>query len=362
MKTKGFPDIFLLKPNRVWRAYRGGLLLDILEEKQNPQDGHFPEDWIASTVKAINPNREKFEDEGHSKVEIDGKEYLLQELIKINPELIFGQEYIKKFGIIMQFLLKFLDSAIRLNVQCHPTRKFSKKHLKSNFGKTEAYYILKIREDIEDPYIFLGFQRPPSKKKFKKSIQSQNIEEILSYFEKIYVKPGDVFIVPGGFPHAIGEGILLIELMEPTDFCVETEFEKGSYVLPNHTRFMGKNIDFALSMFNYKRVSKKKVKKRYFIVPKLLKTYNSDSFEYSIIDHKVTKCFRMKKLRLIGKIEKTEDSFYVAIVIKGSGIITTGSTKINVKYGDKFLVPFSTKKIALESEKVMELILALPPK
>jgi mannose-6-phosphate isomerase len=42
-------------------------------------------------------------------------------------------------------------------------------------------------------------------------------------------------MVPGGMPHAIGEGVFMIEVMEPTDFAVRIEFERGGYVLPeNH--------------------------------------------------------------------------------------------------------------------------------
>lgn len=92
-------------------------MLGILEDKNNPEYYYFPEDWIVSTIKAINPNREEFKVEGLLKIELNGKEYLLKELIKINPKSVFGEKYINKFGIIMQYLIKFLDSAIKLQVQ-----------------------------------------------------------------------------------------------------------------------------------------------------------------------------------------------------------------------------------------------------
>ncbi len=60
-------------------------------------------------------------------------------------------------------LVKFLDSSIRLHFQAHPTREFSQQYLNSNSGKAEAYYILKVREGIDNPYIYLGFQHPPKK-------------------------------------------------------------------------------------------------------------------------------------------------------------------------------------------------------
>ncbi len=39
-------------------------------------------------------------------------------------------------------LVKLLDSAVRLQLQAHPTAEFAKAHLNSNSGKAEAYHIL----------------------------------------------------------------------------------------------------------------------------------------------------------------------------------------------------------------------------
>ena len=48
---------FAFDPNRVWRVYQGGKLIDALQHKQLPADSNFPEEWIASPVKACNPQR-----------------------------------------------------------------------------------------------------------------------------------------------------------------------------------------------------------------------------------------------------------------------------------------------------------------
>lgn len=86
-------------------------------------------------------------------------------------------------------LIKFLDSSIRLHFQAHPTREFAQKHLDSNSGKAEAYYILQVREEIDDPYIYLGFQTPPTKETLKEIIVEQDINRLKTCFEKIKVSP-----------------------------------------------------------------------------------------------------------------------------------------------------------------------------
>jgi mannose-6-phosphate isomerase len=48
-------QLLRLPPNRVWRTYLGGRELDRLAGTPVPRDTHFPEDWIASTTRALNP-------------------------------------------------------------------------------------------------------------------------------------------------------------------------------------------------------------------------------------------------------------------------------------------------------------------
>jgi len=356
------PGVIVLPPNRVWRTYLGGRTLDVFEKKEDPEDRSYPEDWIASTTRANNRGRENLKDEGLSRIEVDNRDILLRDLFAEFPEETLGADHFLKYGANTQFLLKFLDSSIRLHIQCHPTVEFAKRNLNSLSGKTEAYIILRTREEVENPYVYLGFQNPPNKEEFKQAILQQDMGRILSCFEKIPVKPGEVFIVPGGLPHAIGEGIFMVEIMEPTDFAVRIEFERGGYVLPEEARFMGRGIDFALSMFNFDKMSVEEVRKKNFLPPKLTRQYNDASLEYSLINEETTRCFRVKRLDVVGALEKEEESFYVGIVTSGNGTVSSAGLTREIRTGDKFFVPFQTDQARFESREGMEILLALPPR
>lgn len=354
------PEIILFDPNRVWRTYPGGRVLDQLEGKKIPEDAHFPEDWIASTTQAVNKGREEII-EGLSEIVFNDQKIYLTSLFKKYPNELLGKSHFDKYGANTQFLLKFLDSSIRLHIQVHPTISFAQEHLKSNSGKTEAYVILGIREEVKNPYIYLGFQKTPEREVFKKIIEKQDIKQLLSYFEKIPIQQGDVFIVPGGLPHAIGEGVFMIEIMEPTDFVARLEFERGGYVLPEESRFMGKGIDFGLNMLNFSSLSKKEVRQKYFCKPRLFQQQKGGKEEV-LIDTENTPCFRVHRLSVSETFIKNSDSFYVGIITKGEGIIKTKNEQRKVKRGDKFFIPHNQENVSYSCKNEMEVVLTFPPK
>ena len=153
----------------------------------------------------------------------------------------------------------------------------------------------------------------------------------------------------------------MVEIMEPTDFAVRIEFERGGYVLPEEARFMGRGVDFGLSMFQFDQRSVEEVRKQNFVQPKLIHRYNDSSNEYSLMDEQVFHCFRVKKICLTGRLKKKEESFYIGIVTQGAGTISTYDLTLEVRMGDKFFVPFLTDRVQMESQEGMEILIALPP-
>ena len=324
------------------------------------QDSFYPENWIASTTRASNNSAESTE--GFSEVLIHGEKHYLKDLFAQYPVEILGALHVKKYGAVPQVLVKLLDSAERLYLQAHPTATFARQHLRSNSGKTEAYVILEIRPEVAQPYVYMGFQRQPDRKIFRELILHQDVPALLSYFDKIPVRVGDVFIIPGGLPHASGEGILMVEIMEPTDFYVRAEFSRGDMWLAEDKRYLGRDVEFALAMFDYTVFPLEEIHRRYFQVPKLITAYNATSAEYALIDERVTNCFRLKKLVVQGSICKnSEHSFYAGIVARGTGEVHSGSDRLELRRGDAFLIPFAADAMEYESTTGMEIVLALPP-
>lgn len=205
-------------PTRVYRFYRGGGLIDHLRG-EIPTDGHFPEDWAASMTRANNPGQDR-PDEGLTRL-ADGE--LLRDAIAANPVGWLGAAHVERFGPSTGLLVKLLDTAERLPVHFHPDRRFANAHLDSPFGKTEAWYVLATRESSGE--VWVGMRDSVDPEAYRTWIEQQASGELLASLNRVEVRAGDLVYVPAGVPHAIGCGLLVAELQEPTDFSVVCEWD-----------------------------------------------------------------------------------------------------------------------------------------
>jgi mannose-6-phosphate isomerase len=204
-----------LTPTRVYRFYRGGLLIDRMRGESGA-DTDFPEDWVGSVTQASNPGRDEPE-AGLSRLD-DGS--LLRGAIAADPKGWLGPDASRgSTGV----LVKLLDAAERLPVHFHPDRAFAREHFGSDFGKTEAWIVLATRE--EESEVWIGMREPVDRKTYRGWIDRQDRDRLLDSLHRVPVRAGDVIFVPAGTPHAIGAGALIAELQEPTDFSIVCEWE-----------------------------------------------------------------------------------------------------------------------------------------
>lgn len=225
-----------------------------------------------------------------------------------------------------------------------PNREFAQTRLNSNKGKTEAYVILAIREDITEPYIYAGFQRPPARAELKEWIETQNIPAIADCFDKIPVKTGDVVLLPGGRPHALGEGILMLEIMEPSDWAVRFEFERCGYVIPEAARFMNRGIETALDVFNFDPVTRANIDSEFRCPTITVYEDKQDNKLECLIGPDLTDCFTVKRAHVITFMSRHEAPFFIGIVAEGSGTLEIDGEQIPLTQWETFFIPASTQR------------------
>ncbi len=343
-------SIYKLPPNRVRRNYLGGLFLEQFAGKEIPKDGHQPEDWIGSTVVARNPGLEAVENEGLAFItDESNNKLLLKDIFADHTEYFLGSEHKQKLGSGLGFLAKLLDSSMRLHIQAHPTSQWASQHLNSRWGKLETYFILGVRPE-SDGYIWLGFQNCPTKAEWERIVIEQDMEKMHACFEKVLVKPGEVWLIPGGLPHAIGEGLFVLEVMEPTDWVVRCEFERSGLVVPPQARYMGMEPLKALDIFHFEENSVEEITSKYRVKPQPLPSPEGAKISL-LIGPQQTECFNIKLVEVSREVEiKKENVIQLGVVSVGSAKIATDTESLDVKRGDTFLIPANTKKIKISPQ------------
>jgi len=311
--------------NKVTRVYTGGKLFDSFLG-DGSDDGFYPEEWIASAVKALN-KESKGEKEGVSKP-VDGELYF-DELLEQNKDQMLGPSG------KMRILVKYLDSAIRLPAQAHPDRDFSRTYFHSEYGKTESWIILGTREDAK---IFFGFKDGVDEKGFKQAIADSEFDKdaMEKLMKSITPRVGDVYLVPAKTVHAIGAGCLILEVQEPTDFTIQPERWCGDYRLSDEEMYLGLDPNDAAKCFDFGEQPSAKVEAR--------TVYEKSGVTVEcLIDESLTPCFVINRIKCNGGnfLLSVKDSYGVYIITAGEGELVGDGYGHKLRAGDYFFLPYA---------------------
>lgn len=358
----------ILESARVRRTYRGGKNIERWHGEKHTKDSDRPEEWVASVVEANNFGFEKEVGEGLSTLYINEEEPItLKELIHKEPEMFLGDEHIKRYGENVGFLVKLIDSSERLSVQVHPDTEFAKKYLNSDFGKTEAWYMLGTQNirDLE-PSVRIGFKQGITKKAWADMFRRQDIPNIIDSLHTIKPETGDVYLIQGGLPHAIGAGCFLIEIQEPTDYTFRVEKTAPSGIpIPDMLIHQGVGFKKILDCFHYETRSLEQTIDKCKVKPTIIR-FENGGIEKQLIGAAATDRFSMNELEVTGRFECTSNnSFSSLIVLSGEGVIEWEGGKMKIKASNLLFLPFSLCNFAFvnknDSKTPLKIIRCFPP-
>ncbi|AHF94681.1 hypothetical protein OPIT5_23320 [Opitutaceae bacterium TAV5] len=356
---------FKFETNRVRRLYHGGNGIDRMRGKPDAGDGRYPEDWIASCIDA-NAREYVAPNHGVSTCIVNGRERLFPEILAEHAAALLGPEHIRRHGVNPGVLCKLLDSAVLLPMQVHPTNESARLYFNSNYGKCEAWIVLSTRMiNGENPYLLLGFSESLDMAVFREECQAGEFKTALGMLHRFEVYPGDVFLVHGGMPHAIGPGITMVEVMEPTDLMIIPEKNCFGVTLPDEKRFGGLDFETAMRIFDNTIRSRETTLARSCPKPELLEENVSGSL-WQIIAREREKFFGAQRLHLHGNWflnldpEKTgARTFRIGVVVKGKATLQSGETRFYLTAGESFFLPWETDECTLSGDA--EIIVILPP-
>lgn len=328
------------RSNRVRRVYLGGKLFSSFFG-DNSEDCFFPEEWVCSSTKALNLGST----DPYEGISVTEEGECFTDLLERYPKELLGDR--EELGV----LVKLLDSAIRLPVQTHPDKEFSKIHFNSNHGKAESWVILETRPDA---CIYFGFKKPMTQEEFDAALEGGD-EALIEVLNRIDVKVGDVFFIPARAVHAIGPGCLLLETQEPTDFTIQPEVACGDYILQEEEKYLGLERKVAMECFDLNFTAKQ------------AETYSrvSDASlpKEALITEEDTPCFSVNRYNLKASESEPLVSPAIYVVTKGEGEIFGNGYRRTLKKGDYFFLPACAGGCyRLRTEDAMQTVQCLPPK
>ena len=312
----------LLPPNQFHRFYKGGARIDALRGEPQGEDGR-PEDWVGSTATSWGSATE-----GLSRL-ADGT--ILKEAIEANPEAYLGAEHVAAYGADPGLLVKLLDAGERLPVHYHPGRAFAKEHLGLRYGKTESWLILEA-----DPgaAVHVGLKEPLDAETARRWVDEQDADTMLAALHEVPVKAGDAVLVPAGTLHAIGGGILLLELQEPTDLSVLVEWKRfGVDSGPEHLEL---GWDTALQSLDYEPID-----------PAALTQPTGGG----LLPKEADPYFRAQRIETGDTLDQ---SFSILLITRGEGEVGG----LRVQRGSTVLIPYAAGEVATAG---VEAVRCLPP-
>lgn len=310
------------------RFYRGGARISAFrgEPASAPRE---PEDWVGSTTTI------RGEESLGLTTLPDGR--LLRDAIEADPAEWLGEAHAKRWGSDARLLVKILDAGQRLPVHAHPHDDFAASHLGRAHGKAEAWYIL------EGGTVHVGLREDVASETLADLVARQDVDGLLGLLHPIEVAPGDVVWVPPGELHAIGAGVLLLELQQPEDLSILLEWEGFEIDGPGEGH-LGLGFDLALAAVTRTARSPAEMGALVHAAPPSGSVFPRDADGY----------FRLMRMPVHGAAV-IEPGFAIVVVV-GGAVALAGQA---LAAGATVLVPAAAGR--LEVSGAGELLVARPP-
>ncbi|GAA4753531.1 class I mannose-6-phosphate isomerase [Amnibacterium soli] len=325
------PDRPIVLPSNrpAGRFYRGGRRITDLRGDA-PAGKHEPEDWIASTVHV-------FGQAGVGETVLaDGR--TLRTAVEADPVGWLGQQHVAAFGSDTKLLTKLLDAGQRLPVHAHPDGAFAEQHLGHGHGKTEAWVVLR------GGTVHLGLQRAVGEAELRELVDGQRTAELLELLHPLQVEAGDAVLVPAGQLHAIGEGVLVLEVQEPEDLSILLEWS-GFDIDGTEAGHLGLGFDTALQAVTVDPLDESALE--------ALVTRGSASG--SVLPTAADPFFSVERVPVDGEVRLT---IGYAVVLVEDGDLAIGSVRAG--RGSTLLIPEGAGAVAASGEGV--LLVCRPPR
>ncbi len=250
----------------------------------------------------------------------------ITQILRNYGEELLGKDNYKRFGDEFPLLIKFIDAKQDLSIQVHPDDNLAAERHSSK-GKTEMWYVVDSKEGA---YLRSGFAKQVTGDEYVASVENNTITDLLKEYT---VHRGDLFFLPAGRIHSIGEGCFIAEIQQTSDITYRIyDFDRrdaDGNARMLHTELAKDAIDYRV-MDDYRTLYDPEVH------DEEQEVISCPYFTTSIINLTSSKTLDYTML----------DSFVIYICTEGSCVVN--DTPLNA--GETLLLPATSKHVHIESE------------
>lgn len=243
----------------------------------------------------------------------------LNELLEIYLTDFVGEKNYEKYGLGFPLLIKFIDAQDNLSVQVHPDDTLAQEKYGQN-GKTEMWHVI---EADEGAGLYVGFNQKVTEQQYVSAVEAGTLEALLKFYP---VKASDTFMIPAGTVHAIGKGVLLAEIQQPSDITFRifdwNRVDENGNSRELHTEEALDAIHFEENVGDFKVKYAPEKNKTVTLVHSPF--FNTNMLD---MDMQVEKSFAQL------------DSFVIYMCLEGSVFLVSGDFKERMETGEVVVVP-----------------------
>jgi mannose-6-phosphate isomerase len=254
----------------------------------------------------------------------------------------FGQTLMGSGVCSAQFplLVKLIDARERLSIQVHPDDEAARQGLGE--AKTEAWHIL---DAPPGGLVYAGLKAGMDAAAFRTAIRENRLEQCLN---AIPVATGDTIFIPGGRVHAIGEGLLILEVQQNSNTTFRV-YDWGRVGKDGKPRDL--HVDQALQVIRWKDEAPVKVLPGPSTERPGVKITNLVSCPY----------FQLERIEFADKFTVRHDgsTFHALFTMDARLEIRTDSSTVQVPQGRTCLIPAALKAYTLAPLKGNDRVLRI---
>jgi mannose-6-phosphate isomerase len=112
---------------------------------------------------------------------------------------------------VFPLLVKLIDASENLSIQVHPNDEQAAS--RDRLGKTEAWYVLAAEPGAS---LYLGLRDGVTEAAFREAAARLDGSSA-SLLRQVPARPGSTVLIPAGTVHALGAGVMVYEIQQPSD-------------------------------------------------------------------------------------------------------------------------------------------------